>query len=209
MHGRNATLRSQTGNDHRLFGLWHYGIPTIHQPFTFITAPYFRRMSEFLSRPQDVQTRSALVLTRIDSKMLRLWGVRYVITDNASSAGREVALLPISPPLSLHVIELEGANLGDYSPTTTTRVDTFHDGLTLMHAAAFDATKTVITDATDEALTGPLQPATDAHLIYETYGFHIEARSPGKSGAGAAAANSATAEVRQRQRLAAPVSRQP
>ncbi len=180
MHSRNAYLRSQSGNDHRQFGLWHFDVPTTYQYFTFITAPYYLLMTEFLARPTDRQTRSGLVLTRVDAKMLRLWGIRYLLTDRETNVGHEVASLTTAL-LTMHLIELDGANTGNYSPTAVHRVPDFHSGISLMHEPAFDGAKTVITDVTDDSIEGPLVPASDAHLVFETYGFRLTARSEGKS----------------------------
>jgi hypothetical protein len=181
MHRNNGQRQHETGNDSRLAGLWHYAIPTMYQYFTFITAPYYLVLTEFLSRPQDVQTRSGLLLTQADARMLKLWGVRYLITDRAIDAGKDVVSLPLTEGRSVHLVELDGVNLGDYSPTEARRVADFHAGLTLMHDPQFDGRKTVVTDVTDPAIEGPLVAASGTSLTYETYGFRVKARSEGRS----------------------------
>jgi hypothetical protein len=150
----------------------------MYQYFTFITAPYYVTLTEFLARPQDVQTRSALVLTQIDARMLRLWGVRFLITDDPSDIGRQVVSLPIEGERPLRLIELDSPNLGDYSPTFVQLVSDFRSGLALMHAPTFDGAMTVLTD---QPLDGHFVKATNVRLTYETYGFHIEAESSGSS----------------------------
>ena len=181
MNDNNRIRFNQTGNETRLYGLWHYDIPTMYQYFTFITAPYYLFMTDFLSRPQDWQTRSGLVLTHIDPRILRLLGVRYVVTNHSSSAGREVVLQQLERGETLRLIELPSPNLGNYSPTSVIRVDSFHDGLLRIHDSKFDGRSTVVTDSTDPAIDGPLIPATNARLTYETYGFRLQANSTGKS----------------------------
>jgi hypothetical protein len=181
MHRNNGQRQHETGNDSRLAGLWHYAIPTMYQYFTFITAPYYLVLTEFLSRPQDVQTRSGLLLTQVDARMLKLWGVKYLVTDRAIDAGKDVVSLPLTEGRSVHLIELDGVNLGDYSPTEVRRVADFHSGLVLMHDPQFDGRNTVVTDVTDPAIEGPLVAASGASLTYETYGFRIKARSEGRS----------------------------
>jgi hypothetical protein len=181
MNDNNRMRFSQTGNETRLYGLWHYDIPTMYQYFTFITAPYYLFMTEFLSRPQDWQTRSGLVLTQVDPRILRLLGVRYLVTDHATDAGREVVNQSLTEGKTLRLIELPSPNLGNYSPTAVIRVDTFHDGLLRIHDPKFDGRTTVVTDSTDPAIDGPLTPATNARLTYETYGFRVQATSTGKS----------------------------
>jgi len=151
----------------------------MHQYFTFITAPYYLLVTEFLARPQDVQTRSTLVLTQIDAGMLRLLGVRFVITDDPGNFGRELASLPLAEQRPVRLIELDQPNLGDYSPTSVKRAPDFHSGMELLHDPAFDGARTVVTDEVLD--TNGLVAATGVRLTYETYGFHIQAESTGRS----------------------------
>jgi hypothetical protein len=87
LHFRDYQIWQRTGNDHRLVGLWHFGFPPCFSISPLRRRPYYLLLTEFLSRPEDKQFRSGLVLTRTDEKMLRLWGVRYVITGGGSSVG--------------------------------------------------------------------------------------------------------------------------
>jgi hypothetical protein len=176
---RDEPRLDQLGNELRYIGLWRFGIPTMYQDYTFITAPYYLLLTEFVARPQDVQTRSGLVLTQIDAGMLRLWGVRFVITDDPGKFGRELASLPLVELRPVRLIELDQPNLGDYSPTSVKRVPDFHSGLELLHDPAFDGARTVLTDETLD--TDGLVAATGVRLTYETYGFHIQAESTGRS----------------------------
>lgn len=179
MYLRNKARLDQLGNELHYIGLWRFGIPTMYQYFTFITAPYYLVLTEFLARPQDVQTRSGLVLTQIDAKMLQLWGVRFVITDDPGNVGRELASLPLTKQRPVRLIELDQPNLGNFSPTSVKHVPDFHSGLEIMHGRAFDGARTVLTD---EPLDGDgLVAATGVRLTYETYGFHIQAESTGRS----------------------------
>jgi hypothetical protein len=110
--------------------------------------------------------------------MMRLWGVRYVITNTDTKVGQQTTELPISESEDLRLIELPNANLGNYSPTEIKHVDDFRSGLVLMHEQDFDGEHKVITDS---ALDGFFVPATDVSLIYEKYGFHLQAESTGRS----------------------------
>jgi hypothetical protein len=179
MYLRNQARLDQLGNELHYIGLWRFGIPTMYQYFTFITAPYYLLLTEFLARPRDVQTRSGLVLTQVDARMLQLWGVRFVITDDPGSFGRELASLSLAKQRPVRLIELDRPNLGNYSPTSVKRAPDFHSGLELLHDPGFDGARTVVAD---EALeTNGLVSASDVQLTYETYGFHIRAESAGRS----------------------------
>jgi hypothetical protein len=178
LHFHDFQLWQRTGNDHRLVGLWHFGIPTLFQYFAFTTPPYYLLLTEFLSRPQDKQFRSGLVLTRADEKMMRLWGVRYVITDGGSSVGRTIVDLPVADLGSLRLGELADVNLGDYSPTEVRRVADYRSGIAALHESDFDGRRTVVTEAD---LRGTLTGATRAHLNYTKYGLDLHAESRARS----------------------------
>jgi hypothetical protein len=178
LHFHDYQVWQRTGNDHRIVGLWHFGIPTLFQYFAFTTPPYYLLLTEFLSRPEDQQYRSGLVLTRLDEKMLRLWGVRYVITDGGSSIGRPVVEVPLGDLGSLQLSELADVNLGNFSPTEVRHVADFRSGISALHEPGFDPKRTVVTEAD---VHSSLTAATHARLTYTTYGFQLAADSPGRS----------------------------
>jgi hypothetical protein len=174
----DAYLWDEVGNDHRSVGLWQYDIPTLFQSFTFITPPYYLLLTDFLARPDDKQLRSVLVLTKIDAKMMQLWGTKYVITDQDSGIGREVLRLSRQKDPPLRLLELPRANVGNYSPVNVIRADDAHADLTAMRDPSFDPEHTVLTNG----LTGDaLVSASAVKLAYERYGFHISAKSDGRS----------------------------
>jgi hypothetical protein len=176
-------LWRNTGNDYRSTGLWRYRIPTLFQYYTFITPPFYLLLTEFLARPADRQERSVVVLSRANETMMRLWGVRYVITDTDLGIGREVLRQPMDEyaPFkldSVRLIELSDVNLGDFSPTDARRVEDFRSGLALMRDTTFDGRRTVITN---DDLNGTYAPASNVRLAYTKEGFHLSAESPSRS----------------------------
>lgn len=136
-------------------------------------------MTDFLSAAADHQLRSAIVITRIDPGMMALWGIRYVITDRETTAGREVASLPTRRSGTLHLVELPNPNLGNYSPVEEVRATDFAAAMQAMHQADFDGTRSVVT--MDGAVQGPLVAARQAELVYTKSGFHLTATSDGRS----------------------------
>jgi hypothetical protein len=177
-HDHDRTLWQDTGNDDRTVGLWRFNIPTLFQYHTFITPPYYLMLTEFLSRPEDHQIRSVVTMSRIDAPMMQLWGVRYLVTDLATGAGKTIAQEPTEDIGTLRLVELPHPNLGDYSPTEVREAKDFRSGLSIMHAPGFDGRRQVVAEA---APAGPFVPATGAELVYERDGFHIEAHSTGQS----------------------------
>lgn len=140
---QDASLWYLIGNDHRDVGLWRFHIPTLNQYSWFISAPYYLMLTEFASRPADVQVRNLILLTRINERMLELWGVRYLITDFDPHLGSPIMQMTvpgaqevtpyaasfvqnIKNPSSIQLLtELSAPNTGNYSPTEIRRADDF------------------------------------------------------------------------------------
>jgi hypothetical protein len=178
LHAYDGALSGSIGNEHRIVGLWSFAIPTLFQYFSFITPPYYLVVTHFLARAEDLQSRSTLVLTRIDEGIMRLLGVRYVITDRPSAPGMEAANVPVPDQAPLRLMELSDVNLGQYSPVEVKRVSDFSSAIAAMEASEFDGRRTVVTQ---DALDGPLETANSVELIYERDGFRLRAVSPVRS----------------------------
>ena len=174
----DSALYFKIGNDLRETGLWWYGIPTLMQYSPMITPSYYLLLTDFLSRPEDKQIRNSVVLTRPNESVLKLWGVRFIITDSYPDIGQTKIKLPVTGQDEVRLAEFDGANLGDYSPTEVRLIGNFHDGLALMHEAGFDGKQTLVTD---QVLEGPFVPATAVKLVYQRFGFSVRASSSGRS----------------------------
>jgi hypothetical protein len=168
----------KTGNDHRTVGLWQYNIPTLLQFSSFTTPQYYLMLSRFLSRPEDRQMRSMIVLTRPDEKMLKLWGVRFVIADFDLGFGTSRVTLPVSGHQGLRLVELDDFNRGQYSPTKVIKAKDFRSALEVMRDPLFDGSQQVVTDAD---LPEGLRVASGVELRVEKDGLSIRASSPGQS----------------------------
>ncbi len=178
LHSYDYYMWKAVGNDHRTVGLWRYDVPTLFHYSVYITPPYYLLLTEFLARPEDQQVRSVLVLTRPDVGMLKLWGARFLITDIDKGIGKTVLEMKIPGQKNLRLVELEDANLGNYSPTVVQYVEDFREGLALMHSSGFDARRTVVTDSRSK---GSYVEAQDVQLSYEPDGFALRAVSAGRS----------------------------
>jgi hypothetical protein len=168
----------KTGNDHRTVGLWHYNIPTLLQFSSFTTPQYYLMLSRFLSRPKDRQMRSMIVLTRPDEKVLKLWGVRFVIADFNPGFGTSRGTLPVSGHQGLRLVELDDFNRGQYSPTKVIKMTDFRSALEVMRDPLFDGSQEVVTDAN---VTDDLRAAGAVVLTVEKDGLSIRASSSGQS----------------------------
>ncbi len=178
LHAYDNKVWKAIGNEHRMPGLWNYAIPTLFQYGSFRSPPYYLILTDFFTRPADRQERSGLALTRIHAPMMRLLGVRYVITDTETDAGKIVAGIPVTGHANLRLVELANVNLGNYSPTEIERVPDFRSGLAALHDPNFDGRRKVLTDA---EFGGPFVSAQLERLVYQKDGFHLRAESTGLS----------------------------
>src|SRR5690606_27101355 len=77
-------MNSLIENDMQTTGLWLKNIPTLTEYNQIITPAFYRLTRDFLTAPEDRQNRSWTNFSKIDVKILRLLGVRFVLTPDAS-----------------------------------------------------------------------------------------------------------------------------
>ena len=179
-HSHDYDLVRAVGNDHRLVGLWYYGIPTLQEYSQVVTPQMYLVASRLLARPQDRQVRNIMVLTRVNEGLLRSLGVRFVVTDHELARGfrlRERLEWDRETGRSLYLYELPAPNLGGYSPTEPVRIDDAGEALLRM-MRGIDYTKQVLVEA---PLQDGLVPATDAEMVFEQGGLKVRASSSGVS----------------------------
>ncbi len=167
------------GNDHRTVGLWYYNIPTLFEYNQFITPPFYLVTRAFLAYPGDAQIRNVMALRKADGRVLRLLGVRFVIVDSPVSSLGDARLrlrLDGSPPLLLY--ELEGSNLGTYSPVNALVARSARDAITKMAREVFDPRQDVVVDSVRPS---KLVPITSSAITIARDGLHVVARSTGTS----------------------------
>jgi hypothetical protein len=80
-HDYDAAVSFYTGNDHRNYGLWYFGIPTLIADNQF-SSPFFHVInSRLLSSPTQKHVRQLTTITRFEPRIFALLGVRFVITS--------------------------------------------------------------------------------------------------------------------------------
>jgi hypothetical protein len=175
LHNLAARSVTEFGNDHRLGGLWYYGIPSLTEYSNLLTPAFYLVTRALLARPGDRQLRSVMTLREIKPRILRMMGVRFLITD--ASVGYDAHLrlrLPDAAGSALLLYELPGANLGDYSPTEPILVQDARAAVQRLSDGTFDPTRSVLVNA---PLPGPFVPSTSARLFVERDGLRVLAKS--------------------------------
>lgn len=174
-----------TGNEHRSFGLWYFNIPTLHEYNQFMTPPYYLMTTRMLARPEDVQRRSVVVLTRPNIPYLRSLGVRYMITDQerTDSGLRLQERMRVDEQQTLWLYELPRPNLASFSPTKVHVVPSASQTLERLRQDDFnyEAEAVVTQPLFEERAEQPLLPVTRSELRIHRDHFEIEAASEGTS----------------------------
>jgi hypothetical protein len=108
----DVRYQNELGNDLRTYGPWSRGIPTVLQYNQIMSPIYYYVATRAFAQPGDQRIRSLLMMSRIDSKWLKIMGVRYILSDVAlDAAGLRLAkTYPMSsPPRNpLLLYEVEG-----------------------------------------------------------------------------------------------------
>jgi hypothetical protein len=184
-----------TGNLHDGRGLWQDDVPTLMESNTLMTPVSFAFLRDLLTDPDDSQYRTIVGMRRIDPRILKTIGVRFVITDLPISGATLRAQIPspISPKareffgfsylgdlnrFDLYLYEIDGVNLGQFSPTETKLACDANQALEYLADGKTALERTVVVG---EELQGPL---TEAKLELFTIGrdrYHVRASSAGRS----------------------------
>ena len=172
-------LIPSVGNEHRNIGMWYFNIPTLFEFSHLIRPLLFTVVSEFLARKMDGQELNILNLRRADPGILRLLGVRYLLTDTPSPAAgmQRVVSLPIPDhPFPLAVDEIPGPDIG-VSPATAVALKG-NQALLRIGETGFDFDATAIVQ---EEINQPLTRAEDVKITVERGGIRVQASSIGDS----------------------------
>jgi hypothetical protein len=183
-----------TGNLHDGPGLWQDDVPTLMESNTLMTPASFVFLRALLTDPADSQIRTIVGMRRIDPRILKAIGVRFVITDLpiSGAALRAQIPIPVSPKaremlgfsyreldgFDLYLYEFDGVNLGQFSPTEPRLARDANQVLGHLADGKTNLDRTIVIG---EPLSGPL---TEAKLELFTIGrdqYRVRASSAGKS----------------------------
>jgi len=157
---------------------WHgQNIPTLSQYTYYLVPEYHLLVSRLLNRPGDHPNVNHVAISRIDVRLMRMLGLRYLmIKDQEEPPG----LTRADRQGEYRLYELPDPNVGSFSPT---RAHPASDAAGLLDRLAkpdFDPRVDVaVTD--DVVLPTGLVPATGTGLTFERGGFRFVARSDGRS----------------------------
>lgn len=172
-----------TGNDHQSSGLWLKHIPTLHEFNQLITPSFFRIYRRFLAHSGEPFFRSWTSFSTVNLKILKLLGVRFIITTipeiNETKLRAHLRLDKNSLP-DLYLHELQKTNTRGLSAKRVIRVSSFQAAENFMDSIEFNLEDAVIISNAKSTLEHYVT-ATKSKLSVEKGGFHLQAVSTGKT----------------------------
>jgi hypothetical protein len=169
-------------------------VPTLMESNTLMTPASFVFLRALLTDPDDSQVRTVMGMRRIDARILKSIGVRFVITDLPISGAALCAQIPVSVSpearqmlgfsyrdldgFNLYLYEFDGVNVGQFSPIETKLAVDANQALGYLADAEVALDRTIVVN---EPLS---EPFTEAKLELFTIGcdqYRVRASSAAKS----------------------------
>jgi hypothetical protein len=168
-----------SGNDHRMYGLWYYGIPTLLELNQF-SSPFFHLVNaRLLNAPDTKDLRSYETQSIVNDRIMALLGVRYLLSDKVLPDRTPVLHYRLVEGRDLYVYSIPGANTAGYAVTQAQRAADGREAIALLAKPSFDPRTTAVLTTQEEL--PPLVPVGASSLTIERGGYRIEADSPGTS----------------------------
>jgi hypothetical protein len=168
-----------SGNDHRLYGLWYFGIPTLIELNQF-SSPFFHLVNARLLNASGARDlRSYETQSIVNDRIMALLGVRYLLSDRLLPERTPVLSYRLVEGRDLHVYSVPDTNLAGYAVTKVRRAASGQHVIALLGDPALDPRTTAVLTTSDEL--PPLVRVSDSKLTIERGGYRIEADSPGTS----------------------------
>ena len=179
LHGLDGALAATARNELRLVGLNYFDIPTLFEYTPTISPAFYAVMTRLLALPGDRQMRNVIVTRQINSRVLAMLGVHFVITDRKYDGPARLRATDQIGGRKLFLYEIADPNLGDYSPTIVTQAGTAGAILDRLADPRFDPRREIIADIGDR-IEG-LVPALHARLDFDGASLKLHAESDGRS----------------------------
>jgi len=176
-----SALDVNTGNDHQSTGLWLKHIPTLHEYNQLLSPSFFFLYRSFLSdRLEDKPFRSWSNFSVVNPKILRLLGVKFVLSDTPSIAGGyyRARLAQTNGIPNLYLFELKDSNTAGISVRNIIMSDGVRQAAHVMDDPAFNIQDAVVTNHNS---IPKLVPASESIILLDNGGIRVKASSSGSS----------------------------
>lgn len=174
-------LKKTYNNWHMFSDLWKYDIPTLEEYGQWVALPLFVFYAEMLSKPGAQFCTSNLNVYHLDYNVLKLLGTRFIVSDIQLDNPKvmQVEKLVKEGAAPLYLYEIENPNVGNYSPTKITYLDSAHEIFNLWQKEEFDFENSVVLQK--ESIPEKLSKAHDAKISFDANTIRAEAKSDGYS----------------------------
>jgi hypothetical protein len=178
-HDYDAMNLFLAGNDHRMYGLWYYSIPTLFETNQF-TSPFFHLVNaRLLNAPGARDTRTHETQSIVNDRIMALLGVRYLLSDKLLPESTPVLRYRLTEGRDLYVYSVPETNAAGYAVTRTRRARDSREAIDFLADRSNDLRKVAVLTNAEEVRA--LVPAGRSALTVERGGYRIEADSPGTS----------------------------
>jgi hypothetical protein len=179
-HDYDGAVAFNTGNDHRYYGMWYFGIPTLIESNQF-TSPFFHVInSRLLDTPEQKHARNLTTITRFRPRVLAMLGVRFVITGRPLPGLTPRQSLVVQPDYpdqwTLFLYELPHANVAGYWSLHPHNVDDTRQAMLWM-----DDSQSAGDSAMYERISASLVAGTASQIRVFRDRLEVDAQSPGTS----------------------------
>lgn len=171
-----------TGNDHQSSGLWFKNIPTLHEYHQEISPGFYSLYHRFLANSNEPVYRNWTNFSKINLKILRLLGVRFIITTQSHLKNTKLhATLRFDNHIApLYLYEIANANTAGISATRVITAKSISDTEDMMATNNFKLNDAIV--LSDLGIRNDeLTKANHSELILEKNGIHLQAESSGKT----------------------------
>jgi hypothetical protein len=168
-----------SGNDHRLYGFWYFGIPTLVELNQF-SSPFFHLVNaRLLNAPGTQDLRSYETQSIVNRRVMALFGARYLIVDAPLPDGEPVLRYRLGEGRDLYVFPIADANVAGYSVVRTRQATSAKEAIAGLADPSFDLRTTAVLTAATELPA--LVPAVHSRVVVERGGYRVQAESAGTS----------------------------
>jgi hypothetical protein len=181
-----------TGNLHDGPGLWQDDTPTLMEYNELMTPAYLVVMRRFFTEASERIGRNTVVMRRIDLRMLKVLGVRFLLTDTPIDGAQLRMQMRIPTPredramlglselelesFDIYLYELTDVNVGQFSPTLFKVIPDAAKILAALSDSSLALEKTVIVD---QPLRDGLTTATLKTFSVDRDRYRVRAVSDG------------------------------
>jgi hypothetical protein len=175
-----SSMNRDFGNDHQTTGLWLKRIPTLHEYNQLITPSFYSLYRGLLSESSDPPYRSWSNFNRMNIKILKLLGVRYILTTMPNIKGVEnvMQLNHKNNPLPLYLFKLKDINTSGIYAARILNTNNIHEAVDLMGDSKFNLRDAVLIQLPRYKEIN-MVPVLNSKLSFEKGGFHLRAKSNG------------------------------